>query len=125
MTVTVIALFAWMFLPNTKVISRNMNTKLFIGNLASSATSEAIQEIFAPHGSVCEVRLVKNRITARSRGFAFVTMTTPEGAQKAIQALHGTIAEGRFINVREAHDGPEDRGPGWNHIPRREFRKLY
>ncbi|HEV8541131.1 MAG TPA: RNA-binding protein [Verrucomicrobiae bacterium] len=101
-----------------------MNTKLFVGNLAPGVTGEAIKNVFVLHGAVSEVYLATNRITARPRGFAFVTMDTVEGAQKAMQALNGSMNNGRFINVQEARHSREERY-FQDHIPRREFRKLY
>jgi RNA recognition motif-containing protein len=102
-----------------------MKTKLFVGNLARGVTGEAIKRAFSPHGSVSAVYLAMNRMTARSRGFAVVTMHTEEGAQKAIEALHGSISNGRFLNVSEADERHEGLSFVGNRTPRREFRKLY
>jgi cold-inducible RNA-binding protein len=102
-----------------------MNTKLFVGNLAPDVTTEAIKGAFALHGSVSDVYLATNRVTARFRGFAFVTMDTEEGARKAIDALHGSVNNGRFLNVKEAPDSPDEGIFAKYYTPRREFRKLY
>ena len=58
-----------------------MNTKLFVGNLSFDVTENDLQDAFVPFGPVSEVNLMTDRSTGRSRGFAFVTMATPEAAQ--------------------------------------------
>jgi RNA recognition motif-containing protein len=101
-----------------------MNTKLYVGNLAPGETDKSIHDIFAAHGPVSDVYLVKNRITARSRRFAFVTMDTAASAERAMQLLDGTMAGGRFLNVIAADDRPT-RGSFAARAPQRSFRKLY
>ena len=64
-----------------------MSTKLFVGNLSFNTTENDLQEAFAAHGTVVEANLMMDRMSGRSRGFAFVTMSTPEEAQKAIAAI--------------------------------------
>ena len=66
-----------------------MSTKLFVGNLSFKTTENDLQDAFAAHGTVLETNLMMDRMTGRPRGFGFVTMSTPEEAEKAIQALHG------------------------------------
>ena len=87
-----------------------MNTKLYVGNLSFDTTENDLQDLFAAHGPVTEVNLITDRMSGRSRGFAFVTMGTPEGAQAAIQALAGKEIGGRALTVNEARPR-EDRGP--------------
>ncbi len=87
-----------------------MNTKLFVGNLAYSVTENDLQDLFSQHGPVSEVNLMLDRSTGRPRGFAFVTMATPEAAQAATQALHGYTMEGRNLTVNEAR--PREARPG-------------
>src|SRR5690606_38950141 len=87
-----------------------MNSRLFVGNLSFQTTEETIQRTFEQIGDVVEVKLMLDRETGRSRGFAFVSMATPEAAQKAIQALDGTDLEGRTLRVNEAEQR-RDRGP--------------
>ncbi len=88
-----------------------MNTKLYVGNLTYDITDNDLQELFAPHGPVTEVKLVQDRETGKPRGFAFVTMATPEGAQAAVQALNGKDVKGRALTVNEARPR-EERGVG-------------
>jgi RNA recognition motif-containing protein len=97
-----------------------MNTKLFVGNLDFKVTENDLQDAFAVHGTVVEANLVTDRTTGRPRGFAFVTMSTAEEAQKAIDALNGTQLGGRALNVniareREARSNDGAGGRGYGH----------
>jgi len=89
-----------------------MSTKLFVGNLDFKVTENDLQDAFAAHGTVVEVNLVTDRATGRPRGFAFVTMSTPEEAQKAIDALNGKEMSGRALNVNIARAREERSGGG-------------
>lgn len=89
-----------------------MNTKLYVGNLSFDATENEIQDLFATCGPVTDVNLIVDRMTNRSRGFAFVTMETPEGAQAAIQELAGKQVNGRALTVNEARPKEERSGGG-------------
>ena len=66
-----------------------MSNKLFVGNLSFETTENDLQDAFAAHGTVVEANLMTDRVTGRPRGFGFITMGTPEEAQKAIAALNG------------------------------------
>jgi cold-inducible RNA-binding protein len=113
-----------------------MSTKLFVGNLSFKTTENDLQDAFAAHGTVLETNLMMDRMTGRPRGFGFVTMSTPEEAQKAIDALHGAQLDGRPLTVNIARPR-EDRpaggggggyrgggggGGGGDRGPRRDFR---
>ena len=87
-----------------------MSTKLYVGNVPFSTTSQDLQNLLAQQGTVESVELISDKFTGRSRGFAFVTMTTPEEGQKAIQALNGFAMDGRNLTVNEARP-KEDRPP--------------
>jgi RNA recognition motif-containing protein len=87
-----------------------MNTKLYVGNLSFDTTENDLQDLFAACGPVSEVNLVMDRSTNRPRGFAFVTMATPEGAQAAIQQVNGKNVQGRDLTVNEAR--PREERPG-------------
>ena len=76
--------------------------KLYIGNLAWSVTNEALKSFFGQAGVVIEAQVIIDRETGRSRGFGFVTMETPEGAQKALQSLEGVPLNGRPLMIRQA-----------------------
>jgi RNA recognition motif-containing protein len=102
-----------------------MSTKLFVGNLSFNTTENDLQEAFAAHGQVVEANLMMDRMTGRSRGFAFITYSTPEEAQKAIAAMNGQQMDGRALTVNIARP-KEDRpagggGGGRDRGPRREY----
>ena len=90
-----------------------MNTKLFVGNLSFNTTENDLQDAFAAHGVVTEANLMTDRATGRPRGFAFVTMGSPEEAQKAIDALNGATLDGRNLTVNEARPREERGGGGF------------
>ncbi len=90
-----------------------MNTKLFVGNLSFNTTENDLQDAFAAHGVVTEANLVTDRVTSRPRGFAFVTMSSPEEAQQAIQALNGAQLDGRTLTVNEARPREERSSGGY------------
>jgi cold-inducible RNA-binding protein len=90
-----------------------MNTKLFVGNLSFNTTENDLQDAFAAHGTVIEANLMTDRTTGRPRGFGFVTMSSPEEAQKAIDALNGAAVDGRNLTVNEARPREERTGGGF------------
>ena len=96
-----------------------MSTKLFVGNLSFNTTVNDLQDAFAAHGAVTETNLMMDRATGRSRGFAFVTMGTPEEAQKAIAAMNGASLDGRLLTVNIAK--PREERPGGGGGPRRGY----
>ncbi len=90
-----------------------MNTKLFVGNLSFNTTENDLQDALAAHGTVLEANLMTDRDTGRPRGFAFVTMSTPEEARAAIDALNGHALDGRNLTVNEARPKEERSGGGF------------
>jgi cold-inducible RNA-binding protein len=88
-----------------------MSTKLFVGNLSFNTTENDLQDAFAAHGTVIEANLMMDRATGRPRGFGFITMSTPEEAQKAIDAMNGKPLDGRNLTVNIARPR-EERAPG-------------
>ncbi len=90
-----------------------MNTKLFVGTLSFDTTENDLQDAFAAHGTVTEANLMTDRSTGRPRGFGFVTMGSPEEAQKAIDALNGAPLDGRNLTVNEARPREERTGGGF------------
>ena len=81
-----------------------MNNRLYVGNLSFDTTEDRIQQAFADIGEVTDVKLMLDRETGRSRGFAFVTMATPEDAQKALEQLNGMSLDGRALRVDQAEE---------------------
>ncbi len=99
-----------------------MSNKLFVGNLSFKTTENDLQDAFAAHGTVLEANLMMDRATGRPRGFGFVTMSTPEEAQKAIEALNGKQLAGRALTVNIARPREERPPGGGGGGGRREFR---
>ncbi len=90
-----------------------MNTKLFVGNLSFNTTENDLQDAFSAHGTVTEANLMVDRASGRPRGFGFVTMGSPEEAQKAIDAMNGSMLDNRNITVNEARPKAERSGGGF------------
>lgn len=88
-----------------------MGKKLYVGNLAFSVDSSALEQMFAPYGNVDSASVVTDRDSGRSRGFGFIEMSSSEEAQAAIEALNGSQQGGRALTVNEAKPR-EDRGGG-------------
>jgi len=89
-----------------------MSNKLFVGNLSFSTTENDLQDAFAAFGTVTEANLMMDRATGRARGFGFVTMSTPEEAQKAIEGMNGKSVDGRALTVNLAKPREERAGGG-------------
>ena len=86
-----------------------MSTKLYVGNLSFQTTNDDLQQLFAQAGTVESVNLVEDRDTGRSRGFAFIEMSTNEEASAAIEQFNGKEIGGRSLKVNEAKPR-ENRG---------------
>jgi len=89
--------------------------KLYVGNLSFESTENDLQDLFEQHGTVNEVHLMMDRMTGKSRGFAFVTMNDNAQASAAMAALNGHELNGRALTVNEARpreDRPRSGGGG-------------
>ena len=84
-----------------------MNTKMYVGNLSYDSTDSDIRELFEAHGNVSDVFIVKDRESGRPRGFAFVSMETPEEMNAAIEGLNGAEFAGRVLTINEARPREE------------------
>jgi cold-inducible RNA-binding protein len=85
------------------------NSKLYVGNLSFKTTEEEIRSAFGAFGSVADVYVAFDKMTGRPRGFAFVTMGTPEEAKQAAEKLNGVDLGGRALTVNEAR--PKEERP--------------
>ena len=84
--------------------------KLFVGNLAFSATEADLEQSFGQFGSLEEVKVILDRETGRSRGFAFVTFESEDDAEAAL-SLDGNSLNGRDMRVSIATERPRNNGP--------------
>ena len=91
-----------------------MAKKLYVGNLSYNTTDASLKEAFSPLGEVESANVITDKMTGRSRGFGFVTMTNDDEALKAIESMNGQEVEGRKLTVNEAK--PLSERP-----PRRNF----
>jgi RNA recognition motif-containing protein len=85
--------------------------KLYVGNLSFETTENDLQDLFEQHGTVDEVHLMTDRMTGKSRGFAFVTMNDDAQAKAAMSALNGHSLNNRALNVNEARPREERPRP--------------
>ena len=95
-----------------------MGNKLYVGNLSFQTQEADLREHFTPHGEVVSANLITDRDTGRSRGFAFVEMSSEEEARRAQNALDGQELDGRQLKVNEAKPREDNRrgggGGGYN-----------
>ena len=92
--------------------SMNQN-RLFVGNLSYQTMENDLQEYFAQAGVVTSVNLMLDKMTGKSRGFAFVEFATPEEANKAVEQFHNKEFQGRTLTVNIARPR-EERQPRWS-----------
>lgn len=93
-----------------------MSQTLYVGNVSYQSTDESLAAAFAAAGTVVSAKIVMDKFTGRSRGFAFVDMSTEEEATKAIELLDGKELDGRPLRVSMAR--PKEDRP-----PRRDFQR--
>ena len=90
-----------------------MGSKIYVGGLPFSTTDQELSDLFANHGKVESARVITDKFSGTSRGFAFVEMSTAEEAKTAIAALNGTQLGGRTLTVNEAKpQAPRSGGGG-------------
>lgn len=84
-----------------------MSSRLYVGNLPFTVTTEALRSAFTPSGDVTDVHIVTDRESGQSRGFGFVTMGNSNEAAKAIATMNGAMLDGRPLRVNEAEERPQ------------------
>jgi RNA recognition motif-containing protein len=93
------------------LMEENMSTNLYVGGLPYSVEERQLQELFSAHGTVAAARVITDKFTGQSRGFGFVEMSSPDEAQRAIQALNGSQLGGRTLTVNEARPQEKRANP--------------
>ncbi|HEX8734877.1 MAG TPA: RNA-binding protein, partial [Pyrinomonadaceae bacterium] len=78
-----------------------MSTKIYVGNLSFNTSTQDLEDMFGEFGTVQSTNIIEDRETGRSRGFAFVEMSSQEEAQAAITGLNGKEIDGRSLTVNE------------------------
>lgn len=94
----------------TKPTNIMSNSKLYVGNMSFKTTEDELRSAFGQFGSVTDVYVAMDKMTGRPRGFAFVTMGTPEEAKLAAEKMNGADLGGRALTVNEAR--PKEEGAG-------------
>lgn len=89
-----------------------MGNRLYVGNLSFNSTEDSLRNVFGAHGAVVDAHVAVDRATGQSRGFGFVTMSSREEAEKAMQAMNGVDVDGRTLKVNEAEERSGSRGAG-------------
>jgi RNA recognition motif-containing protein len=89
-----------------------MNSRLFVGNLDYSVAENDLKQAFEPYGTVRSATIITDRMTGQTRGFGFVEYDTAEEAQRAIEALDGSVLNGRAMNVNIARERSSSGGGG-------------
>jgi RNA recognition motif-containing protein len=83
---------------------------IYVGNLSYTVNDDDLRKVFEDHGEVESARVIKDRDTSRSKGFAFVEMPNDDEAKSAIDAVNGSEIGGRAVKVNEARPRSNDRG---------------
>src|SRR6266550_4495440 len=89
-----------------------MTTRLYVGNLSFHATQDVVRDAFAKHGTVTDVHIVNDRESGQSRGFGFVTMSTPNEATAAIAEMNGFMLDGSPLKVNKDEERKPRGGGG-------------
>lgn len=103
-----------------------MGTRIYVGNLPYSADNAQLSQMFSAYGDVVDARVITDRDSGQSKGFAFVEMSTEESARRAITELNGAMLDNRALRLDEASERPSggrsNGGGGYSDRPRRDDR---
>lgn len=97
---------------------------IYVSNLSFHTSEDDLKDLFSQYGSVTSAKIIMDRETNRSRGFAFVEMPSEEDGNAALKGLNGKDVEGRALSVSVARE-KEDRGGGRNSFPRSGGNKRF
>jgi RNA recognition motif-containing protein len=95
-----------------------MNNKLYVGNLTEAITDEVLQDNFGDLGTCLSAHVIRDKQSGRSRGFAFVEMSSPAEARKTIEKCRGVMLEGQKLIVKLAHSDQSAPGGSNTRNPR-------
>lgn len=84
-----------------------MSNKIYIGNLSYDTSEQTLADLFMEYGNVVSSKIIEDKYTGRSKGFAFIEMEDESSAFSAINNLNGKELNGRTLKVNEAHDKPQ------------------
>ncbi|MCO4784275.1 MAG: RNA-binding protein [Candidatus Cloacimonetes bacterium] len=90
---------------------KEVNVEIYVGNLPFSAQENDLMDLFSNHGSVRQAKVIIDRESGRSKGFAFVSMDNADEAKAAIEAINGHEMDRRNLVVNEARERTNNRGP--------------
>src|SRR5487761_2090137 len=109
--------------------SHTLGTRIYVGNLPYSADNAQLSQLFSAYGDVVDARVITDRDTGQSKGFAFVEMSTEEAARRALAELNGTLLDNRALRLDEASERPNggrsgqsNGGGGYSDRSRRDDR---
>lgn len=94
---------------------------IYVGNLSWQMTDEDLRTLFEQYGSVTSAKIVKDKVSGRSKGFGFVEMPEDSEAQNALSSLYESEVLGRKIIVNEAQPKPQNGGGGGGGFKKRSF----
>lgn len=83
---------------------------IYVSNIPYQTTEDELRDAFSAFGNVSSARIIKDKLTGKSRGFGFVEMGSDDEARAALEGMNGAELTGRKINAREAR--PREEGPG-------------
>jgi cold-inducible RNA-binding protein len=89
-----------------------MSKRIYVGNLSYTTTESSLSELFGGFGEVVSVDIITDRMSGRSKGFAFVEMTDEAAALQAIEQLNGREVDERALKVAEARPKRDSGGGG-------------
>jgi RNA recognition motif-containing protein len=93
---------------------------IYVGNLNYKVNEDELKSLFESYGTVDKIRIINDRETGRSRGFAFVTMNDDQQAEEAIKELNGAEMNGRTLKVNQAFEKNDQDRPRRKRISREE-----
>jgi RNA recognition motif-containing protein len=111
-------------LASSIINQKNVFMNIYVSNLSFNTNEEDLKDLFSKYGNVTSAKVIMDRMTNRSRGFAFVEMPSEEEGNEALKGLNGKDVEGRTLSVSIARER-EERGGGRNSSPRSGNKRFF